>query len=150
MLKYFQRISSSSGWSKGPKTPWKPPIRHLLHQQEVLLGEWSFGGENELQIGKLHLGWIANIQGFPTSYHELNLDSGKCPKIRLKDVLRVWLRRATHMDFWSIFHLPAQNFGQLNQFCLWMKFLSYHDVNWWLACNFDSLLPILDDSLLKK
>ena len=84
ILRHFQSISSDSGWPKSSKTPWKPPCCHLLHQQEVLLGEWRFGGENELPIEKFDLGWIANIQGFPTSYHELNFDAGKYFKIRLK------------------------------------------------------------------
>ena len=86
-------ISSKSGWSKSSKTPWKPPCCHLLHQQEVPLGEWGFGGSNELQIQKFHLGWIVNIQGFPTSYHELNLDAGKYLKFRLENARPTRLKR---------------------------------------------------------
>ena len=48
------------------------------------LGRLNFGGANDLQIQKFHLGWIVDRQGFPTSYHELNFDFGKCLKITLK------------------------------------------------------------------
>ncbi|WP_208081150.1 hypothetical protein, partial [Bacteroides uniformis] len=44
---------------------------------EVPLGECGFGGSNQLQIHKFHLGWKVDIQGFPTSYPELNLDTRK-------------------------------------------------------------------------
>ena len=133
ILRHYRSISSKSGWSKSSKTPWKSPCCHLLHQQGVLLGERSFGGSNELQIYKFHLGWIVNIQGFPTSYHELNLDAGKCLKIRMKGALPTQFRGATHLNFWLNFQLPAQNFGQLGPVLLvdeifgfsWCKLMVY-------------------------
>ena len=71
-----------------------------MHLQEVVLGDLIFDKVNELQIEKFNLVWKLYSKSFPTSYHELNLDARKCPKIRLKDALRIWLRRATHIDFW--------------------------------------------------
>ena len=105
---------------KGPKNTMKTTFLPPFAPAGSTFGRIIFGGENDLQIGKFHLGWIANIQGFLKRYHVLNLDVGKCPKSRLKGALRIWLRRATYIDFWSIFHLPAQDFGQLDQFFLWM------------------------------
>jgi len=60
-----------------------------LDTQEAVLGECTFGGANGHQIGKIHLGWEVDIQGFPTSQPELSLDVGKCFKISLKGALRV-------------------------------------------------------------
>ena len=58
------------------------------------MGECTFGGENGHQIGKFHLGWKLDIQTFPTSYCDLNLDTGKCPESRWKGARRIGLRRA--------------------------------------------------------
>ena len=112
MFRNGRRISSHSGLPKGPKTPWKSPFCHLLHQQEVVLGEWSFGGENEFQIENFQLGWIADIQGFPTSYHEVNLNSDKCSKNRSKVAWHIELWSVAHRGIQPIFHLRAQEFGQ--------------------------------------
>ena len=68
-----------------------------MHLLEVVLGDFSFDKVNELQIGKFHLGWKLYFKTFPTSYHELNLDSGKYFKIGLKGARPTWLRGATHM-----------------------------------------------------
>ena len=68
-----------------------------MHLLEVVLGYLRFDRVNELQIGKFHLGWKVDFNKFPTSYHELNLDSGKYFKIGLKGARPTWLRGATHM-----------------------------------------------------
>ena len=60
-----------------------------MHLLEVVLGDLSFDRVNELQIGKFHLGWKVDFKKLPTSYHEINLDAGKCPKSRLKGALLI-------------------------------------------------------------
>ena len=83
-----------------------------MHLLGVVLGDLIVYRENELQIVKLYLGWISNIQSFPTSYHELNFDSRKYFKIGLKVMRPTCFRHATHLNFWLNFQLPAQIFGQ--------------------------------------
>ena len=75
-----------------------------------VLGDWSFGGASGNQIQKFHLGWKLDRQGFPTSYHVLNLDFGKALKMSLKLVLRIEILGTVHREIWPIFHSVAQNF----------------------------------------
>ena len=58
-----------------------------MHLQEVVLGDLIFDMVNELQINKFHLGWKLNSNGFPKSYHTLNLDTGKASKILPQNAL---------------------------------------------------------------
>ena len=51
-----------------------------MHLQEVVLGDLIFDRVNELQIDKFYLGWKLDSKSFPTSYHTLNLDTGKASK----------------------------------------------------------------------
>ena len=81
-----------------------------MHLLRVVLGDLIFDKENELQIGKLHLGWIANIQGFPMSYHELNLDAEKYLKFRLEK-MRPTRLKCDPLKFLLNFQLPAQIFA---------------------------------------
>jgi len=89
-----------------------------LDTQEAVLGECTFGGANGHQIEKFHLGWKVDIQTFPTSPPELNLDAGKCPKSGLKGALRVGFWRATHKDIFQNFHLQLRKRSQLTSFDL--------------------------------
>ena len=114
MLRNGQEISSSSGWFKRSKTLQKWPFCHFLHQQEPVLGGCSFGGENDIQIETFHLGWIADIEGFPTRYHELNLDFRKFPKSRLKVARRIEKLGAAHRGILPKFHFLAQKSGQFD------------------------------------
>jgi len=87
-----------------------------LQQQEISLGECNFEGANELQIEKFHLGWKVDIQGFPTSYRELNLDARKCLKNRLKGVLRIGIRALRIEVFGPVFILQLRNSASFHQF----------------------------------
>ena len=63
-----------------------------MHLQEVVLGDLIFDRVNELQIEKFHLGWKLDSNIFPTSYHTLNLDTGKASKSLLQNALCSVLR----------------------------------------------------------
>jgi len=52
--------------------------------QEAILGECTFGGANGHQIGKFHLGWKVDRQGFLERQPKLNLDFRNCLKISRK------------------------------------------------------------------
>ena len=88
----------------------------FLDTREAVLGEFIFRGANGNQIEKFYLGWKVDIQGFPTSYHELNLDVGKCPKNRLKGALRIGIRALRIGVFGPIFILQLRNSASFHQF----------------------------------
>ena len=53
---------------------------HIFDTQKAVLGDCNFGGENDHQIQKFHLGWKVDIQNFPTSPLLPHLDTWKCLK----------------------------------------------------------------------
>lgn len=86
---------------------------HFLDTQGAVLGDCNFGGENDHQIEKFHLGWKVDIHKFPTILLLPHLDAGKFLKSGLKGALRVEIRRATHQDIFHILHLLAQEFAHI-------------------------------------
>ena len=63
MFRNGRSFSSHSGLPKGPKTPWKSPFWHLLHQQEVVLGVWIFWLQNRFSYPMRSATWHALIIG---------------------------------------------------------------------------------------
>ena len=53
---------------------------HIFDTQEAVLGDCNFGGANDNQIQKFHLGWKVDIQTFPTSPLLPQLDTWNCLK----------------------------------------------------------------------
>ena len=87
-------------------------ILHIL----TIIGRLRFDRENELQIGKFHLVWKVDIQGFPTSYHELNLDFRKFPKNRLNGALHIGIRALRIGVVGPVFILQLRNSASFHQF----------------------------------
>jgi len=78
---FGQEILTRSGSPKGKKNKTqKWPLCHFFDTQKAVLGEWRFGGANELQIQKFQLGWKVDRTGFPKSPLGYILGTCKCPK----------------------------------------------------------------------
>ena len=65
------------------------PLCDFFATQEAVLGESTFGGENELQIRKIKLFQKLDRQGFPTSQLEPNLETRKASKTGPEVELRI-------------------------------------------------------------
>ena len=77
-------------WSpRGQKTAKSALSATFFATQEVVLGESTFGGENELQIRKIKLFQKLDRQGFPTSQLTLDLDTKNASKTLLEMALRI-------------------------------------------------------------
>ena len=85
---------------------------HFLDTQEVVLGDCNFGGANDYQIEKFHLGWRVDIQNFPESPLVPHLNAGKC--------LKKWPeRRATRWEKAGYaLGKGAICVGEIGQFCI--------------------------------
>ena len=84
MLSHCQEISSSFGPPESQKTSKKMTFCLIFDTQKAVLGDCNFGGANDHQIQKFHLGWKVDIQTFPTSPLLPHLDTWKCLKSALK------------------------------------------------------------------
>jgi len=62
----------------------------LFGHTEVALGDFTFDGENDLQMQKFKMFQKLDRNTFPMRYLWLNLDKGKASKNGYEAVLRTW------------------------------------------------------------
>ena len=135
--------------SRKSKNKQKMTFCHIFDTQKAVLGDCNFGGANDHQIQKFHLGWKVDIQTFPTSPLFPHLDTWKCLKISSKVARPVQEERATCWAVFTGIHLQLRNSPSFDQFWLVMGFFTLFDVINVFSCWHDTYLPILEDSFMK-
>ena len=112
----FPRNFTKFWASRKSKNKQKMTFCHLFDTQEAVLGDCNFGGANDHQIQKFHLGWKVDIQTFPTSPLLPHLDTWKYLKISSKVARPVQKEGATRWESLPIFHLQLRNSPSFDQF----------------------------------
>ena len=115
ILRHCRSISSDSGWSKRLKNTMKTTLLPPFAPAGSTSGRMkSLEGQISSKFGNYTCFGYSNIQGFP---NELSCAQFGCREVPQNQAERrsthYSFKRATHIDFWLNFQLPAQNFSQL-------------------------------------